>query len=56
MTLVSDKIECLLIGLENQVWKRTDFEIINKFKNKDKKNLLYVNFSLRTKKNRESYT
>ena len=53
MTLISEKTECLPIGLENQMWKRTNFNIIDKFKNNIKKNLLYVNFSIKTNKNRE---
>jgi len=53
MTVISEKTECLPIGLENLMWKRTNFKIIDKFKNNNKKNLLYINFSIRTNKNRE---
>ena len=30
MTVISEKTECLPIGLENQMWKRTNFNIIDK--------------------------
>lgn len=52
MNQISDKTEGIPIGLENRLWKRVKFDIIDKFKNNDKHNLLYMNFNLKTHKNR----
>lgn len=52
MEKISDKTEGLPIGLENQMWKRTNFNIIEQNKSVPKTNLLYLNFSLKTNKSR----
>ena len=38
------------IGLENSQWKGWDYSIIEKYKNCEKNQLLYFNFSLKTNK------
>ena len=53
MNVISYKTEGIPIGLENQHWGRTNFEIIQKYKNLNKDKLLYLNFSLKTNKNRK---
>ena len=40
------------IGLENLNWKRTDFKVISENYNNPKNNLLYLNFSTNTNKDR----
>lgn len=54
MSKVSDKTEGIPIGLENKLWKRVKFNIIDKFKNNDKTHLLYLNFNVKTHKSREN--
>ena len=53
MNVISNKTEGIPIGLENRYWGRTNFEIIQKYKNLTKDKLLYLNFSLKTNKNRK---
>ena len=52
MSVISEKTEGIPIGLENSSFKRTDFNVINQNKNNSKVNLLYVNFSIMSNKNR----
>lgn len=52
MNIISNKTEGIPIGLENQHWGRNNFKIINNYKNLSKNKLLYLNFSLKTNKNR----
>lgn len=52
MTIDSKKTEGIPIGLENSIWRRTNFEIITKNYNNSKDNLLYLNFSINTNKER----
>ena len=52
-TVKNIKTEGIPIGLENQMWRRTDFNIIKQNKTIPKTNLLYLNFSLRTNKSRK---
>ena len=53
MNIINDKTEGIPLGLENQMWNRTNFDIINQNISIQKKNLLYLNFSLHTNINRE---
>jgi len=53
MNVITDKTECLPIGLENQMWNRTNFEIIDKFKSNAKTKFLYLNFNLNTNPTRK---
>jgi hypothetical protein len=53
MNIISNKTEGIPIGLENQLWNRTNFDIINQNISIQKTKLLYLNFSLHTNKNRE---
>jgi len=53
MGVINNKTEGIPIGLENQMWNRTDFDIIEKNKINTKNNLLYLNFSEKTNKNRK---
>lgn len=41
------------IGLENSQWKGWDYSVIEKYKNCEKNQLLYFNFSLKTNKKRK---
>lgn len=52
MNVLCDKTEGIPIGLENQMWKRTNFETIEKNTGSAKQKLLYLNFSLHTNKDR----
>jgi len=52
MNVITTKTECLPIGLENQIWNRTNFTIIDNFKSNTKSKLLYLNFNLNTNPNR----
>ena len=52
-TVKNIKTEGIPIGLENQMWRRTDFNIIKQNKTIPKTNLLYLNFSLKTNKSRK---
>jgi hypothetical protein len=52
MNRISDKTEGIPIGLENKVWNRTDFQVIDKMKLNLKTKLLYLNFSLHTNQSR----
>jgi len=45
-------VECIPLGLENLMWKRTKFSILDQYKNNIKSNLLYLNFNIKTNKNR----
>jgi hypothetical protein len=54
MNVITDKTECLPIGLENQMWNRTNFEIIDKFKSNPKTKFLYLNFNLNTNPTRQN--
>jgi len=53
MNIISNKTEGIPIGLENQMWSRTNFDIINQNISTPKKELLYLNFSLITNINRK---
>jgi hypothetical protein len=53
MNAITTKTECLPIGLENQIWNRTNFTIIDNFKSNTKSKLLYLNFNLNTNSNRK---
>jgi hypothetical protein len=53
MGLINNKTEGIPIGLENQMWNRTNFDIIEKNRFNNKNNLLYLNFSEKTNKNRK---
>ena len=53
MGLINNKTEGIPIGLENQMWNRTKFDIIEKNRFNIKNNLLYLNFSEKTNKNRK---
>jgi len=53
MRLINNKTEGIPIGLENQIWNRTNFDIIEKNRFNIKNNLLYLNFSEKTNKNRK---
>ena len=52
MVKVSDKTEAIPIGLENNFFKRTNIEVLNKCSKNVKNKLLYLNFSLNTNPNR----
>jgi hypothetical protein len=52
MGVISDKTSGIPLGLENRYWKRTNILTIKKHSNNQKRNLLYLNFSLRTHPNR----
>ena len=52
MNIITDKTECLPIGLENIMWNRTNFKTIDTCKSNKKTKLLYLNFNLSTNKNR----
>lgn len=52
MNVFTIKTEGLPIGLENKMWNRTDFEIIDRFKTSYKSKLLYLNFNLNTNPDR----
>lgn len=54
MSVISDKTEGIPLGLENRYHGRVDFRVIQKFKDLNKSKLLYLNFSLKTNKNRKS--
>jgi hypothetical protein len=53
MNVITNKTECLPIGLENQIWNRTNFKIIDSLKSISKSKLLYLNFSLNTNPTRK---
>ena len=53
MGLINNKTEGIPIGLENQMWNRTNFDTIEKNRFNNKNNLLYLNFSEKTNKNRK---
>lgn len=52
-TIKNIKTEGIPLGLENQMWRRTNFDIIEQNKTIPKTNLLYLNFSLKTNKTRK---
>ena len=52
MNVITNKTECLPIGLENQIWNRTNFKIIDSLKSISKSKLLYLNFNLNTNPSR----
>tara|TARA_B100000003_G_scaffold208705_1_gene229950 strand:+ start:1998 stop:2837 length:840 start_codon:yes stop_codon:yes gene_type:complete len=52
MSVISHKTEAIPLGLENPHWKRTDIDFINKNKNNDKTELLYINLSTNTHNSR----
>lgn len=54
MGIISDKTSGIPLGLENNYWKHTNIHIIKKHSDNKKENLLYLNFSLRTHKNRST--
>ena len=53
MGLINNKTGGIPIGLENQMWNRTNFDTIEKNRFNNKNNLLYLNFSEKTNKNRK---
>jgi hypothetical protein len=54
MIVTSYKTECIPIGLENSIWKRTNPKTIENYKNNNKNKLLYLNFNINTNKNRSN--
>lgn len=52
MNIITNKTDALPIGLENKIWNRTNFKIIDTFKSNKKNKLLYLNFSINTNPNR----
>lgn len=52
MRVISDKTSPIPLGLENQYWKRTNILTIQQCRENSKEKLLYLNFSLRTNRNR----
>ena len=53
MGIISDKTECIPIGLENKYWRRTKVELLEKFSKKKKEKLLYLNFGSKSSPSRE---
>jgi hypothetical protein len=53
MNKIHDKTYGIPIGLENKIWKRTNFNLIQNFSNNTKTKLLYLNFSLNTNPQRK---
>jgi hypothetical protein len=52
MSVISHKTEAIPLGLENPHWKKTDIDFINKNKNNNKTELLYINLSTKTHNSR----
>ena len=40
MGIISDKTECIPIGLENKYWRRTKVELLEKFFKKEKRKII----------------
>ena len=54
MILNSNKTYGIPIGLENKIWNRTNFTLIQKYANNSKNKILYLNFSLNTNSERKN--
>lgn len=53
MNKISNKTYGIPIGLENKIWKRTNFKLIQNLANNPKTKLFYLNFSLNTNPKRK---